>query len=425
MTGIADIALPYQKAFLKAPQRRKIWLSSRQVGKSWCLALVLCATALKQENGLSLCISTGAKAASEIIMKCIQFARAVEVLTDKAITFRSSFDGVKFSNGSRVLALPSSTDGANLRGWTVTGCVAIDEAAFIRNLDAIMQAIAPTLSRSETAQLVIASTPAGKHGKFYDMWKAAQNDPSWYAQSTTIHDAMLAGLKVDLDALHKLCPDREVFAQEYECVFQSSLENMLDPALIEETDSIPANASGTWLGIDIGRQHDRTSIVAVKQVGDKLYVDNIKTLHRCEYQKQLDEFSKHVAMQKSFVAGYIDAGGIGSAVAEFASQKISPKLKPFVFTSSSKTPAYELFRSKVMQRGQILFSPEAAKLARADVLNVSRIVTESGQVRYTAESNDEGHGDIISGIVLALQAWHDFPLQASLPIPYARASSFG
>ena len=27
---------------------------------------------------------------------------------------------------------------------------------------------------------------------------------------------------------------------------------------------------------------------------------------------------------------------------------------------------------------------EAAKLARADVLNVSRIVTESGQVRYTA-----------------------------------------
>ena len=357
-------------------------------------------------------------------MKCIQFARAVEVLTDGAITFRSSFDGVKFSNGSRVLALPSSTDGANLRGWTVTGCVAIDEAAFIRNLDAIMQAIAPTLSRSQTAQLVIASTPAGKHGKFYDMWTAAQHDPSWHVQSTTIHDAILAGLNVDLDALHKLCPDKEVFAQEYECVFQSSLESMLDPALIEETDSIPENASGTWLGIDIGRQHDRTSIVAVKQVGDKLYVDSIKTLHRCEYQKQLDEFAKHAAAQKKLVAGYIDAGGIGSAVAEFAGQKISPKLKPFIFTATSKTPAYELFRSKVMQRGQILFSPEAAKLARADVLNVSRIVTESGQVRYTADSNAEGHGDIISGIVLALQAWHDFPLQASLPIPWSRATAF-
>ena len=421
---LIDTFLPYQKSFFCNPAKHKIWLSSRQVGKTFCLAGMLTHSALSTQNGLSLCISTGAKAASEIIMKCIQFAKAVEVLTDGAITFRSSFDGVKFSNGSRVLALPSSTDGANLRGWTVTGCVAIDEAAFIRNLDSILQAIAPTLSRSQTAQLLIASTPAGKNGKFYDLWKAAQNDPSWYAQSTTIHDAILAGLNVDLESLHKLCPDREVFAQEYECTFQSSLDNMLDPALIEETDSIPASCTGTWLGIDIGRQHDRTSIVAVKQLGDKLYVDSIKALHRCEYQKQLDEFAKHVAMQKHFVAGYIDAGGIGSAVAEFAGQKISPKLKPFIFTGSSKTPAYELFRSKVMQRGQILFSPEAAKLARADVLNVSRIVTESGQVRYTAESNDEGHGDIVSGIVLALQAWHDFPLQASLPIPYARASSF-
>ena len=421
---LLDTFLPYQKSFFCNQSKRKMWLSGRQCGKSFCLAGMLVQTALSTQNGLSLCISTGAKAASEIIMKCIQFAKAVEVLTDKAITFRSSFDGVKFSNGSRVLALPSSTDGANLRGWTVTGCVAIDEAAFIRNLDSIMQAIAPTLSRSQTAQLVIASTPAGKNGKFYDMWKAAQNDPSWYAQSTTIHDAILAGLDVDLDSLHKLCPDREVFAQEYECVFQSSLDNMLDPALIEETDSIPENTNGTWLGIDIGRQHDRTSIVAVKQVGDKLYIDSIKTLHKCEYQKQLDEFAKHVQMQKGFVAGYIDAGGIGSAVAEFAGQKISPKLKPFVFTATSKTPAYELFRSKVMQRGQILFSPEAAKLARADVLNVSRIVTESGQVRYTAESNAEGHGDIISGIVLALQAWHDFPIQVSLPIPYARPTSF-
>ena len=70
---------------------------------------------------------------------------------------------------------------------------------------------------------------------------------------------------------------------------------MLDPELIEEA-TLPdyAAPAGTWLGIDIGRQHDRTSIVAVKQLGDKLYVDSIKTLHRCEYQKQLDEFAKHV-----------------------------------------------------------------------------------------------------------------------------------
>lgn len=38
---------------------------------------------------------------------------------------------------------------------------------------------------------------------------------------------MLAGLKVDLDALHRLCPDPLVFAQEYECAFQDSMAAML------------------------------------------------------------------------------------------------------------------------------------------------------------------------------------------------------
>ena len=79
---------------------------------------------------------------------------------------------MKFSNGSRVLALPSSTDGANLRGWTVTGCVAIDEAAFIRNLDAIMQAIAPTLWGDGYAdgELVYDMYDCPNCGKQYELY---------------------------------------------------------------------------------------------------------------------------------------------------------------------------------------------------------------------------------------------------------------
>ena len=68
---LLDTFLPYQKSFFCNPAKRKIWLASRQLGKSFCLAGMLVHAALKQDNGLSLCISTGAKAASEIIMKCI------------------------------------------------------------------------------------------------------------------------------------------------------------------------------------------------------------------------------------------------------------------------------------------------------------------------------------------------------------------
>lgn len=167
--------------------------------------------ALAKKNGLSLCISTGARAASEIIRKCQQFAEAVELLSNGEITYTASYDSVKFSNGSRVLSLPGSTDGANLRGYTAQ-CVAIDEACFIPHLDEIITGIGPTLTRDQNAELILTTTPAGKNSPVYKMLQSAMDDPDWYCQRTTIHDAIKQGLKVDLKALHSLCPDPDKFA---------------------------------------------------------------------------------------------------------------------------------------------------------------------------------------------------------------------
>lgn len=119
---LIDLAYPYQKDFILNPRKRKIWVSSRQIGKSWSIALILCYKSLSKRNGLSLCISTGSRAASEIIRKCEQFAEAIKVLSDGEIDYTSSFDSIKFNNGSRVLSLPSSTDGSNLRGYTGNCC---------------------------------------------------------------------------------------------------------------------------------------------------------------------------------------------------------------------------------------------------------------------------------------------------------------
>lgn len=48
-----------------------------------------------------------------------------------------------------------------------------------------------------------------------------------------------------------------------------------------------------------------------------------------------------------YKAGFIDAVGIGGPVAEFASKQVSAKIKGFMWTSASKTPAYEYLRAKV------------------------------------------------------------------------------
>jgi phage FluMu gp28-like protein len=123
------------------------------------------------------------------------------------------------------MSLPSTS--ASLRGFTST-CVCIDEAAYVWHLDEILQAIGPTLTRDPDAELVFASTPAGKNGPFYELYQKALYDEEFYVQQTTIYDAIEQGLTIDVNSLKTLCPDPDVFKQEYLCEFMSEYGSMID-----------------------------------------------------------------------------------------------------------------------------------------------------------------------------------------------------
>lgn len=71
MTSISDIFLDYQRTFFSNPKKRKIWISSRQIGKSFTIAGRLCYKALMKDNGLTLCVSVNSRSASEILKKCV------------------------------------------------------------------------------------------------------------------------------------------------------------------------------------------------------------------------------------------------------------------------------------------------------------------------------------------------------------------
>lgn len=59
--------------------------------------------------------------------------------------------------------------------------IVVDEAAYIERPDEVWAAIAPTLTRNPDAELVVASTPAGKASWFYDKVQEAKADPSsWH-----------------------------------------------------------------------------------------------------------------------------------------------------------------------------------------------------------------------------------------------------
>lgn len=297
-TKLIDLALPYQKRFITAQNRRKIWLSTRQAGKSWSLSFIAVQKALSRHNGLSLCISTGARAANELIKKCERMAYAVQTLSGGRIGYTASADQIRFVNGSRVISLPSGNP-AGLRGYTAQ-CVLIDEAAYIDNPYEVYAAIVPTLTRDKEAELIVASTPAGKHGLFWDLW----NQDGWYKQETTIQDAVKDGLDVDVNALRAAVIDPEVWDMEYMCRFADTFSEFIDLDSLQWYDELPA--STVWyLGMDVGSTSDRTALASIADVNGVLHLDDLTVLHKASYERQL-QVMKDLNKKYRYAAGYVD-----------------------------------------------------------------------------------------------------------------------
>ena len=415
---LSNILLPYQKKFIQNDKKNKIWLSSRQIGKSFTLSYIATQKALEKTNSLVLCISTGARAASELIKKCVQMADAIKVMSDGKVTYTNNADCITFNTGGRILSLPSGNPQA-LRGYTASA-VLIDECAFIENPSKVFAAISPTLTRNKEANLIIASTPAGKNNFFYKLFNEADDD--WYVQVTTIEDAVKDGLKIDIDKLRETIKDSEIFDQEYMCKFSNEYSSLIDTSLLDfYEDEITSNE--IYLGMDVGSTTDRTAIVTVKTLADKIYIDDIITLHKADYETQLN-ILRDLHNKYHYTAGKIDSNGIGSALSEFATKTVTTRITGYTWTSTNKTPAYENLRAKIFDH-KILFNKKYQDLIISDFNNVHRIVSESGKVTYEAGRNKNGHSDVTSAIVLALESISKTKVNKQVPMSILHSSVFG
>lgn len=418
-----DILLPYQKRFVDSPKKRKLWLSARQVGKSFALSYLATKKVLTsgKPNSLALCISTGARASSELIKKCVQMAEAVHII-NPAVTYTAAADCVKFAQGQRIVSLPSGNP-PGLRGYTAD-IIIIDEGAYIERPKDVFAAIAPTLTRNPDAELVIASTPAGQNSWYYDMYqKALDDNEEWLVQTTTIEDAVKEGLNVDLEQLKKTVNDQDVWDREYMCRFAKAFGELIDTSVL---DFVPAqqDVKARWMGMDVGSSSDRTAIVTVAELADgSMLVEDAAILHKASYEHQI-EVTRELYAKFNWTAGYIDANGIGSALAEWASKKVTSKVKGFTWTGSNKTPSYEAMRAKIFDH-KLKFADHLRDLVINDFNNVHRVVSEAGRVSYEAGRDGNGHSDFTSALVLAIQAAASSPIQAMLPTAARLQSVFG
>ena len=423
MTSLLDLALPYQKKVILDNSKVKILNFSRQIGKSWTAAYLATQKCLMKQNGLVIYLSTGQRAADESLKTCKKFGDAIKVLSDGKITYDSTASCITYSNGSRIMTLPGKPE--SCRGWTVDLLVC-DEMAFWQQPDECWQAIVPALLNKIAGgdkEIIICSTPLGKNSLFFDLCQRAKVENDWKYFEVSIHDAIKDGLNVDLEQLHKLIPDPIQFSIEFECSFADSSNDFLSPNLLQFYND-DVKLEDFFIGVDWARSGDGTAIVALgRNKESKIYLLDLCTLHNVEYEKQIN-FVKEIFRKYNPKAMYGDAGGLGSPIMEELNKKVSTRIKPFNFTSTNKTDAYEYFRKQIFDRN-MFFKEDFRTQIVSDISLIQQIISENGKISYVSRRANGSHGDIVSAVVLALQAIRDNPINASTPQTFQFNSAFG
>ena len=475
--GPALHLLPYQRRWVEDNSPLKIVVKARQIGYSFAASIRALLECLKKRTTWVF-LSKGERQSRLLMEKVQEHVQSCGILAQACES--TFFEGtlikqleVRFANGSVIYGLPANPDTA--RGYS--GNVTLDEFAFHSDADKIYTALFPTITRGYCLEVI--STPNGQQGKFYEIAKAAglvgeveesrsreveewknsstprlldSSTPLWSAHCCDIYEAIRQGLTIDLQILRAGCDDETTWQQEYCCQFISTAENFIPPALVAQCASAEAAKdcppqflasaphpgldsrlpelripnSEFYLGIDIGRHHDRTvfwldelkvsgSIPQSGKVSGRAAPPDtwhpsadghpdtlpvavarlVRTLSNTPFAEQL-EFARELLSLPGpdgsplIRRACIDSTGMGAPLAESLEHEFGPRVEPVTFTAAVKEDMAYRVKRRMEQRLDLI--PEAPEIARAFGA-VKKLVTAAGNTRFDAERTDLGHAD--------------------------------
>ena len=389
----------YQKEWIRDDSRFKMANKGRQTGFSFACALEALLDAVERKT-MWVLLSRGERQSKELMEKVQMHAKAIghvcEVIESDFKIDKQDYKMLELTlpNGSRIIGLPANPDTA--RGFSAN--VFLDEFAFHKDSRKIWTALYPTITRGYKIRVV--STPNGKSGKFYELWTG---DNKWTKHKIDIYRAVNDGLELSIEELREGCDSEEDWLQEFCCEFLDEASAFLTFELITACESddvtsilLPESFSPTgdlYLGFDVARRKHLSVIWIDEKIGDVFYTRVMHEMHKMTFRDQKKILYEYLSLPNMRRA-CIDATGIGANIAEDAQLDFGKsKVEQVTFTSASK-------EEMAINMYQV---PINSKL-RNDLHSVKKLVTASGNVRYDAEQNEDGHADRFWAKALCLHA---------------------
>ncbi|MEM2024332.1 MAG: terminase family protein [Candidatus Caldarchaeum sp.] len=401
--NLADINVklyPWQRKFIDDGSRFRVLLKPRGAGATFTIAVEALAQAVLKPGSTIILVSYSMRQCLEIFRHVKNFA---ERLASKSYGYRgvaysfthlSGMRSAVLGNGSRIISLPNNPD--TLRGYRADH-VYVDEAALFRDDFKIKTAVMFT-TVARRGRIVLASTPKGKRGWFYEAWISGG---TWskhlisYRQSPHITETDLEGLRNVMTELE--------WRQEMECEFLDEVNAFIPYekilACVEDYPMTrPAEGSVTYLGVDFGRYRDSTVIIGVMlEDGWRMRVFHVEELVQKPFSEQMEAVRKAAeAFKPAAVA--VDATGMGAPLAEALAEKIS-SLVPVRLTAAVKNNLINNLRNNLLSC-RLIIPADATQLINQ--LRLFQQINTGAMPKFEAPAGQ--HDDHVLALALACYA---------------------
>lgn len=405
VSTVLDVSpFEYQKGLLDSDARHRVIASGRQVGKSRMCAWLALHKAMT-ESHTQVLITAPSLRQSSLLFKTLYSEIEQSGIPDEQWGIeRDTQTIIEFDNGSSIHCLPTGRNGNKIRGFTAD-MVLVDEAAFIE--DSIFEDILQPMLFATSGQMVLASTPWGRSGFFYDKFDSATHDDRWEKIQVSSYDNPIideADLEEFKEGKTRAQIKREVlgkFVDDSGQFFPTQAIGNCMPGGKPER-----RASDSYLGADIaGTGEDRTVFYGVDESGnvwlnDEVYEDMgvLEAASRIETLDEMYDFD-HI---------YVDRTAIGEGTVEALAEDpyINRKLTQVYFSVQKKQQIYQ--RLKAALEAGYLHLPHD-KTLRAELESIGEDKTSAGNLRLYPRGNaDASRDDHVDALALACWGLSDF-----------------
>ena len=384
----------YQREFLESEDRFRIVLKARQIGFSYVVGLAVLLGAMARRP--QIVVSASERQAQIILGYVRHHAERLGVLLDEDKANKLVV------MGSDIVAV--STNFRTAQGWP--GDVWLDEFAWVRNQKMLWAAVIPSIT-AIGGRVTVFSTPFLPGSLFWEIATNHQNKHAhWRRWTITIEDAISQGMPLPggLDELRMLF-DSESWAMFYECKWAENGSALLSWELLHAlttTEIIPAKFGRLRGGVDVGRINDRTALAIIGQEFEReKWKDRFALIYHALHKGlpfNAQKATIHEVDGRFDVENWkVDKTGLGMQLAEELTTE-APERFEGVWFSAQRKARLALNMLKLCEERRLLLPNDPDVLAQ---LHSIQKVISGTSIKYDAERDESGHGDLFWAIALA------------------------